>query len=289
MKRTHVCFFVGFLQWLGKVFYLMPTFEMMLLLFFIGITTGSITALISIAPTLIAIPALFFFLPIFGYSLNELMLPAIATCITAFIPMHLYAWINAMKKGDVDSQHLIRFSPGITMGGVIGAQSLSLISFDVFKICFSVLVVLTILGMTFHSFLAKSKTITITKNAALPIGLLIGVSSVMSGHCGSVLAYGLEKINTTSKNLRAGTISGFAVFTSIAALIGFIFPAKAFKSIELSGFAGAIHVPSMFILGMTHFVFYLLCRGRANTLDKKVLSIGFIIFLACSLIRLWID
>ena len=266
----------------------MPTIEMILLLLFIGATSGSLAALISIAPTLIAIPALYFFLPIFGYSLNEFILPAVATCIAAFIPTHLFAWINAMKQGDVDSDNLIRFSPGIALGGVIGAQLLSIISFDVFRICFSMLVVITIIGMTFRSSLTKIKTIPMSKNAALPIGLIIGSSSVISGHCGSVFAHVLEKVNTTNKKLSAGTISGFAVFASIAALMGFIFPAKAFESIELSGFAGAIHIPSMLILGMTHFIFYLLCRGRGNDLDKKVLSIGFIVFLACSLIRLWV-
>ncbi|MGO2356057.1 MAG: sulfite exporter TauE/SafE family protein [Marinomonas foliarum] len=266
----------------------MPTIEMIILLLFIGATTGSITALISIAPTLIAIPALYLFLPIFGYSLNEFMLTAVATCITAFIPTHLFAWIHSMKQGAVDSQHLIRFSPGIAMGGVIGAQLLSLISFDVFKICFSTLVVITIIGMMFRSSLSKSKNLAIHKSTALPIGLIIGTSSVISGHCGSVLAYGLEKFNKTDTRLSTGTINGFAVFTSIAALIGFVFPAKASEIVELSGFAGAIHIPSMLILGLSHFAFYLLCRDRGNALDKKVLSIGFIVFLACSLVRLWI-
>lgn len=266
----------------------MPTIEMILLLLFIGATTGSITGLISIAPTLIAIPALYLFLPIFGYSLSEFMLPVVATCITAFIPTHLFAWINSMKQGGVDSQHLIRFSPGIAMGGVIGAQLLSLISFDVFKLCFSVLVVISIIGMFFHSSLAKSKTCNINKGAALPIGLIVGASSVISGHCGTVFTYGLEKFNKTDKKLITGTISGFAVFASIAALIGFVFPAKAFENAGLSGFSGAIHIPSMLVLALSHFTFYLLCRNRGNALDKKVLSIGFITFLVCSLIRLWV-
>ena len=127
----------------------MPSIEMFFLLFFIGAATGSIASVIKIAPALIAIPALYFFLPVFNLSFERLMLPAIATCITSFIPANLYAWIISMKKGEVDSQQQINFAPGIAMGGVIGAQILSLSSVFVFKIAFSLIALIAVTNVFF--------------------------------------------------------------------------------------------------------------------------------------------
>jgi uncharacterized membrane protein YfcA len=266
----------------------MPTIELILLFILIGAATGTISSIIKIAPTLIAIPALYFFLPVFGLSLQEVMLPAIATCITAFIPTYLYAWIKSMKHGEVDTQHLINFAPGIAMGGVIGAQLLSLVSFLVFKIGFTLIALIAILNIILRSRTKKTSSIAIGKLAHIPIGLFIGAMSLVSGNGGQTLGESLSTLKTVDHRQRQGSINGFVVFASIAAMIGFIFPAQSFDQATLSGFSGAIHIPLMLVLACSHFFFNWLCRHRGNALDKRVLSISFVIFIACSLVRLWV-
>tara|TARA_R110001632_G_scaffold42342_1_gene107036 strand:- start:50661 stop:51461 length:801 start_codon:yes stop_codon:yes gene_type:complete len=266
----------------------MPTIELILLFILIGAATGAISSIIKIAPTLIAIPTLYFFLPVFSLSLQDLMLPAIATCITAFIPTHLYAWIKSMKHGEVDSQHLINFAPGIAMGGVIGAQLLSLASFLVFKIGFTLIALIAILNIILRSRTKKTPSIAINKLGHIPIGLFIGTMSLVSGNCGHTLGESLSTLKAVDQRQRQGSINGFVVFASIAAMVGFIFPAQSFDQATLSGFSGAIHVPLMLVLAFSHLFFYWLCRNRGNTLDKSVLSISFVIFVTCSLVRLWV-
>ncbi len=267
--------------------YLMPTIEMILVLILVGAATGSLTALINVAPTFIAIPALYFFLPIVGFSFDEVMVPLVASCVAAFIPVHLYAWIQSMKQGQVDSQQLINFAPSMAMGGVIGAQLLSLSSAVLFKICFTLMAVMFVFKIVFNKKLEKTPTLTPAKAANLPIGLVVGSLSVMSGNSGTVLANGMNSLLKIDQSKRDGTTHGLVVFVSIAALVGFIFPAKPTIMMDGMAFAGAIHLPSVLFLTLSHFLFYWLCRQRGNDLDKRVLSLSVTLYVCCSLIRFW--
>lgn len=266
----------------------MPPFELALLFAFIGAATGSITSIIRVAPTLIALPTLYFFLPVFDLSFEESVLPIVATCICAFIPIHLYTWIQSMKVGQVDSKNLILFAPGIAMGGVIGAQALSLTNFLTFKVAFSVIAILAIINILLKPKALKVSTLQLNKYAYMPTGILIGTVSLLSGNCGRTLSESLCMLTQTDPQKNQGTISGLVVFASIAALVGFVYPAQTFNSMGLSGFAGAVNLPLMAILSISNFVFYWLCRNRGNTLDKRVLSISVMIFILCSTIRFWV-
>lgn len=262
--------------------------ELILLLLLIGAGTGSVSAIIKITPALIAIPTLYFFLPIFGASLDDVILPVIATTITAFIPTHLYTWIKSMKAGSVDFQRLIDFTPGIVMGAIIGAQLLSLISPFAFKLAFSIIAIIAFLNVVLSSQIESIHGVNINKVARLPIGLLIGVISLVSGNCGQVLAGVLFAINKTKISQRQGSVDGVAVFASIAAMVGFIYPAQGFNDLNLVGFAGAVHLPSVLVLALSHFSFFWFCQNRGNELDRQVLSVSFMVFLIFVLIRLWI-
>ncbi|NLQ16385.1 sulfite exporter TauE/SafE family protein [Marinomonas sp. M1K-6] len=259
-----------------------------MLLIFMGAATGAISSMIYVAPALIAIPALYFFLPVFDLSFQALMLPAVATCIVAFIPAHLYTWVKAMQQGEVDSQSLINFAPGIAMGGVIGAQLLSLINMVVFNLAFSFIAAVAVIHILFQAKIESRRAIAIPKLAHLPVGLLVGTLSLLSANCGSVLAKGLCTLNKTKAGQRQGTVDGLVVFASIAAMVGFIYPAKNVDNMGLGGFAGAVHLPSACILAASHLFFYWLCRQRGNALDKRVLSISFVVYAVLSLLRLWI-
>jgi len=262
--------------------------ELILLLLFIGAGTGSVSAIIKIAPALIAIPTLYFFLPVFNVSFDDFVLPVIATCLTAFISTHLYTWIKSMKNGAVDFQRLINFTPGVVMGAVVGAQLLSLISPAFFKVAFSIISIVGILSFAFSTKIEGTKSLSVSKAFQLPVGFLVGVASLISGNCGRVLAGCLFSINKTSLAKRQGTIDGVVVFSSIAAMVGFIYPARTFNDFGLTAFAGAIHLPSLLVLTASHFFFFWLCENKGSELDKKVLSVSFMLFLTFALIRLWI-
>ncbi|MCB5161928.1 hypothetical protein [Marinomonas algarum] len=99
--------------------------ELLLLLMTVGCLTGALSALIRTPPELIAIPSLVFFLPLLGLSIDDTLVPIVATCIVAFIPVCLYRWVSAMQKQTVDMDQLTKSASGVAMGAVIGAQLLS--------------------------------------------------------------------------------------------------------------------------------------------------------------------
>ena len=173
------------------------------------------------------------------------------------------------------------------MGSVIGAQLLSIIGFFAFKIVFSLICLIAVVNIVFRPQFERMNAMKIGKLGHLPIGLVVGVLSLLSGNCGRVLGNMLCTLKKIEKKQYQGTSDGFVVFASIAAMVGFIYPAQTFDHIGLSGFAGAVHLPSMIILSCSHLFFYWLCRNKGNELDKYVLSISFVVFIAFSVIRLW--
>jgi uncharacterized membrane protein YfcA len=262
--------------------------EWFFLLALIGVTTGAVSALINIAPSLIALPVFYFFLPLFNLSFDDHMLPLVATCLVAFIPTHLHAWIQSMKNREVDFQHLINYAPGLAMGGIIGAQLLSLVSFSVFNVFFSLLALVTILQIIFALRSVNYAGIHVNKLSYIPVGLGFGAVSLLAGTCGRVMGDVLQAVNKKNSSQKEGTVQGFIVFTSIAAMVGFIYPAQPFKYFDVSGFVGAMHLPSLLVLAISHWCFYWLCHNRGNELDKMVLCVCFILFLVCALFRMWI-
>lgn len=263
--------------------------EWCLLLVLIGSGAGAVSSLIRCAPALIALPSFYFFLPLFDVSFDEVMLPVIATCLVAFIPAHLHAWIRAMQKGQVDFQHMINFAPGFAMGGIIGAQLLSLINFVTFNVFFLLIAIIAILLMIFTLRSIQIAPRKINRVAYIPVGLGFGVISLLAGNCGRVMGQLLHMSSDNPEKNIEGTILGFAIFTSIAAMVGFIYPAQPFDQFGLSGFVGAIHLPSFAVLAICYWFFHWFCYKRGNNLDRVVLYASAIVFLMCSLVRMWVS
>jgi uncharacterized membrane protein YfcA len=272
----------------------MPS-ELIFLLILVGAGTGTISTIMKVSPALIAIPAFYFFLPVFNLSFSDVVLPVVSTCLIAFLPAHLYSWIQSMKNGEVDFERLISFAPGIVMGGIIGAQLLSLMSFSLFKVTFSLIALISILNIILALKLISVPVISLKKWSFLPIGLLIGSISLLSGSSGRVLGESLLMTSNTELKKREGTINGLVVFASIAAMVGFIYPAQAFNystllRLDSLTFAGSMHLPSLIVLALSHGFFCFLCCNRANnTLDNTVLSVSYIVFIFCTLVRLWVS
>lgn len=265
----------------------MPTLELIILFAAIGSVTGPMASMIFISPALLAIPILYFFLSFFGLSFESWFLAAVATSMVGFLPTHLYAWIMGMKNSTVHTQVLIGHTTGMAMGAVIGAQLLSLMSAWLFKLFFTLMALLAIAAVILGLLKKTIPSIFHRRVGTMPTGLLIGTASLISGNGGGVLGYYFCHFKQLPYRLHQGTTEGFAVFISIAAMVGFLFPAKPFDTMKLEHFAGAVYLPGAAALALSHFLFYWLCRKRGNELDKQVLLMSFAAFLTASLIRMW--
>ncbi|MCV2402775.1 sulfite exporter TauE/SafE family protein [Marinomonas sp. C2222] len=264
------------------------TIELTLFLMLIGIVAGVLSKAVNFSPAFIAISAAYFFLPIFNTSLEHALLSVVATSIFSFLPMHIYTWLESMRSKSIDFPMLVQFSPGIALGAIIGAQVLSFMNPIVFKVCFSLLVIIYTYNALLSSNLITHKVRKTSKGFSLLVGMLVGGVSLLAGSCGRVLGDSLFSFLSKDLNNKEATVRGFVVFTSIAALIGFAFPAQGFDTHNLFGFTGAVHLPSALIMGLSFSVAYLLCRRQINDLDKNVLIISCVLFLVFTVFRLWL-
>jgi len=258
-----------------------------------GAVAGALYAMTKIPAPLFVVSMILLFLPVFGFSQTEALLPVIATAITSFIPVLLLQWLEDMKAQKVDATALIALSPGAAMGGVIGAQIVSFMVPIFFQLTLSFIVL--VLTATVLIRLPPFKSIVIkglfsdlnTHYLRIPMGLLIGTISIMAGGPGKSLASATLTITSGKEPYKNGTSTGIALFVSIAAMVGFSVPAKAIHYDLIDGNIGAIQLTSCMVLAISQLAFYKVCKNRGNRLDQTVLTLGLLAFLIIAVSRVW--
>lgn len=258
-----------------------------------GAFSGALFATVKMGSALFIVPTVLIFMPVFQLPPPALIVPVIATAITSMVPILLADWLHDMKTQQVDSSSLIAFAPGAAMGGVIGAQIVSLMTFGTFGLLFGLLVVIAIINvfLLYRPFdvLSKWRCFSQLSQSAfrLPITLLIGCVSVMSASSGKLFYTVMLQMHTVKKQQMSGVSTGLALFVVVAAMVGFSFPAKEFALSGTHYFIGAVHLPTCFVLATSQLATYLLCRNKGNALDKGVVQISAVIFLVIAALRIW--
>lgn len=268
--------------------------QFLLFLMICGALSGALYATTKLGSALFVVPTVLLFMPVFHLSAHELLLPVIATAITAMIPMLLLDWVDQMKAQKVDSKYLIAFAPGAAMGGVIGAQIVSLMPFSIFPFFLIFLSLAVVLNVYWHYRpLAETSKWRIFQQLQrgvlkLPVALFLSCISVLSASTGKPLFGSLLSLGVIKQENLEPTTTGLALFAAIAAMVGFAFPAESFIYSGSMGFVGAIHLLSCLILTLSQFVTFCLCRNKGSRLDIAVVYVAAIAFLLLATFRLLI-
>ncbi|REG85687.1 TSUP family transporter [Marinomonas pollencensis] len=268
--------------------------QLLILLFVAGGVAGALYTFTQIVAPLFVVCVVLLFLPALGYEYSGVLLPLIATSVVSFIPILLLQWIKDMKAATLDSSVLIALSPGAAMGGVIGAQVVSFMSPLFFKLALSLVAALLL-----YQVIMQRRSVSLTSKKAqlmnlnvrslrIPVGLLIGVVSIMAGGVGKVLAETVLTKTSVIQAHRHATAAGVALFVSIAAMVGFSFPALPLSYPQADGFIGGIQWLCCLTLAISQMLFYLLCQGKGNSLDHSVIRIALLVFIAIALSRIWL-
>ncbi|SBS37927.1 Sulfite exporter TauE/SafE [Marinomonas spartinae] len=269
--------------------------QFIIFLLICGAFSGALFATVKIGSALFIVPTALLFMPVFQLPPSALIVPVIATAITSMVPILLVDWLHYMKTQQIDTHSLIAFAPGAAMGGVIGAQVVSLMTFGTFGLLFGLLVVMAVINvlLLYRPFAESSKWrcfAQLSQSAfRLPITLLIGCVSVMSASSGKLFYTVMLQMHTIKKEQVSGVSTGLALFVVVAAMVGFSFPAKAFALSGTHYFIGAVHLPTCMVLAISQLATYLLCRNKGNNLDKGVVHISAVIFLVIAVLRIWIN
>lgn len=263
--------------------------EFTVFLILIGLACGLVSTQIRVSPALTCLTALYFFLPVIGMPVDQYISIVIATILVACLPIHLYHWLTAMKAGRVEYSLLLKYAPGLAMGGVIGAQLVSLSNVEVLLAFISFTLLLNIFVSVLEWQVHQQRSVP---NFPLPIGLLAGGMSVLGANDGHTVARLLYQLHPHSNENRDGTLHGMSVFLSFSALIGFVFPALqpvAISHIVASDawLAGAIYIPAALALGAGLLFGSLLTRWQVSHYEHKILLACFNLYLIVCLFRIW--
>lgn len=260
-----------------------------------GAFSGALFATVKMGSALFIVPTVLLFMPVFQLPPPALIVPVIATAITSMAPMLLVDWLHDMKTQQIDSLSLIAFAPGAAMGGVIGAQIVSLMTLAAFELLLGLLVVMAMINvfLLYRPFdeLSKWRCFSQLSQSAfrLPITLLIGCVSVMSASSGKLFYSVMLQMHIIKKEQVSGVSTGLALFVVVAAMVGFSFPAKTFALSGTHYFIGAVHLPTCLVLAISQLAAYLLCRNKGNTLDKGVVHVSAVLFLVIAALRIWMN
>ncbi|WP_394179185.1 TSUP family transporter [Marinomonas posidonica] len=262
--------------------------EFTVFLFLMGLGCGLVSAQIKVSPALTCLTSLYFFLPAIDIPVENLISVIIASTIVACLPTHLYSWLKGMKSGQVEYALLLKYAPGFAMGGVIGAQLVSLASFQVILAFLSFSLLLSVFVSTMQWRYIKLQSIP---NFPLPIGLLAGGISLLGGNDGHIVSRLLNHLHHRNPENSEGTLHGMSLFLSFAALIGFVFPAvpPSLPSMMSLGFGliGSIYLPAATTLAVGLFLGTLLSHWQVSQYEHKILLVCFNLYLIVCLFRIW--
>lgn len=259
----------------------------LLLLFFVGGAGGCLSGALGICSMLLMVSGIFLFAPIIGADNDVLSL--IATGIASCLPILLYEWLSYLKKQNVNVDSIVYWAPGMVLGGVIGAQLFAFIPLLFLKAMFSLLIVLTIVNIVLFYRPFALPVSGSFRYFRILLGAAIGTLSIVSGHTGKVPAESILRFKGGSPDQLNGTVSGLALFTTIAAVVSLLFPAqvKAF-SFANEMMVGMIYLPALGVFITGQLLGFWLGKQGGSQLDKMIMHVFLTAFFLLTLIRIWL-
>ncbi|BFM48274.1 hypothetical protein [Marinomonas sp. THO17] len=269
--------------------------KLSVLFFFIGVMAGVINRYTPISRSILSLTCGYFFLPVLGINLASFYPYLLASVLVACLPVCLYVWLKKLRH--VEPQKLVfKYAPGISMGAVVGAQLVSILSYKVLIIVLSVFLFSLLLIQSYRLISHVNGSVILHSHVnkwlkalkPLPLGMFLGTGAVLFA----------DDCHTVSKSVLDGADShqpdnqnGLSVFVCFAAMIGFVFPAvqPVFIDVNVSmdWFAGLVCLPISMSLAAGLFIAACFPAWTINDFEKKFISFCIILYLVICLIRIW--
>ena len=246
--------------------------EYYILLLIVGATSGILAALINTCSSLLIIPSVYFFMSLLGLQPEEMLLPLIASTLVALLPSHLYQWLQNIRQDTQAYKVIFAYAPGLAMGGVIGAQVFSLVPYAVVILGLVLMLIISSFNLALYRRQTSLSLLKAENPLKLFIGLGIGTFSILASNSSKSISQALLPVRSTNNLVGNACASALAVFTSVGALVGFVYPASLSGLAMGENYIGLLHIPSVVILMSSHFIGYWLFRKKGTQLDTIVVS-----------------
>ncbi len=237
----------------------------------IGVLSGLFSGLLGLGGGVIIVPALLIVFSWQGLLDSYLMHIAVATSLMTIIVTSTTSSYSHHKHDNVDWALVVKLTPGLILGGGLGAFFATQLSSQFLQYSFSLYLLFAAIKIwlpipfTFHDKLLK-------KSALISFGGVVGVISSLVGIGGGTLIVPYLVMANHPIKRAIGTSATCGIPIAISAVAGFIlFSQEQIDKTMISG-VGFIHWPAFWGIVSTSSIFALVGVKLANHLHIKVLK-----------------
>ena len=211
-----------------------------------GSVAGILAGLLGVGGGIVIVPVLFLLFPYVGVDPSVVMHLAVGTSLLTIIPTSIMSAKTHYKKGGLDLSLLRSLAPGIILGVVVGTFLGSRTNGAVLTAIFGTVAMLVSMHMAFKKDNWQLGTsLPSSKLVRIPIGLFVGVVSVVMGIGGGTLSVPILSLYGVPIRRAVGTASAVGIIISIPGAIGFMLsglgnpalPAYSLGYVNILGFS----------------------------------------------------
>ncbi|ALG67115.1 sulfite exporter TauE/SafE family protein [Beggiatoa leptomitoformis] len=251
----------------------------------LGVIAGILAGLLGVGGGVVIVPGLMW---IFHYypelPSSHLMHIAVGTSLATIVITSLSSIYAHHKRGAVIWAIVIKLTPGIIVGALIGAFIADTLSSDTLKKIFAVFLLFVSIQLGFGARPAPSHKLPSWLGSSL-VGSVIGVVSSLVGIGGGSLTVPfLVWCNISIRNAVASSAAcGFPI--AVAGAIGFMITGWNTEGLP-TGSIGYVYLPIFITIAITSMLFAPLGAKLAHSVPMRALQIFFALFLAVMSVKL---
>ena len=253
----------------------------------LGVIAGGLAGLFGIGGGIVIVPVLLVAFEIFQMEHDLLVHLAVGTSLACVVPTALSSLLAHHKKEGVIWPWVIRLTPFLVVGGLLGGYTADQLPGDVLTIILGTF----LMAMAFQLFLRNRHYVDVAElktpsmGAFGIFGLLLGWCSAMVGIAGGALAIPFFASYGSGMRRAVGTAAAVGLPTAAAGAVSFVIagldnPGRPELSI------GYVYVPAFLGVVLTSTVAARFGARLAHRLDQTLLRRLFACFLAALSIRL---
>lgn len=252
----------------------------------IGCFAGMSAGLLGLGGGLVIVPSLLLVFNFLGLPNQQVMHIAVATSLMTITVTSLSAMVAHQRHQHINWPVVSNLTPGLILGGIIGAFLATLISGPILQKCFAVYVLLVAARMWWPVTPSVNETLLKTP-ILLVVGNIIGIISAIIGIGGGSLTVPYLVMAKQSIKQAIGTAAACGFPISLAAVTGFVIFGQNNVTISGNWLVGYIHWQAFWGIICTSIFFAPLGAKFAKRLPvdtlRRVFSLA-LILVAISLV-----
>ncbi|WP_050932041.1 sulfite exporter TauE/SafE family protein [Aestuariivita boseongensis] len=252
--------------------------QMLALLLVIGGIAGVLAGLLGVGGGIVLVAAFYYAFQTLGYDSPQLMQICLATSLATIVVTSLRSVLSHNKKGTVDWHVLKTWSPGITIGAVLGVLVAAQLRSETLLAVFGILAVTVGLYMAFGRKDWRMGDQMPRGIARAVLSPIVGFLSVLMGIGGGSFGVPLMTLYGKPIHQAVATAAGFGVLIAVPSVIAFLFvPVDPATRPPVT--IGAVNLPAFAIVIAMTLVTTPLGVRLAHRLDPAPLRRIFALFL----------